>query len=177
MSTDAVNRLVRKVKIGDADAFEDLYNITYKAVFASAFSILKDKMRAEDILQETYVVMYRKIDSFEQDSNFYAWLLTIAKRLAINEYHRGKKEIATDFDSLAKGAGKVEFDMTKNWLINLAKDNLTTEEFEILMLAVVCGYKRREIAAMKETPISTVSWKYKKAIEQLKELVKREYAL
>lgn len=174
MTDSAVNRLVERLRRGDERAFDELYDLTYRAVFASAYSVLRDKMRAEDVMQDTFVTAYGKLSSYEAGTNFFAWLTTISRRLAINEYHRGKRETAVDPSNI-DFARRVDFDETKNWLFELARSELTEEEFEILTLSAVCGYKRREIAAMKQLPVSTVSWKYKKAAERLKELVKREY--
>ena len=54
-------------------------------------------------------------------------------------------------------------------ITDLAKKVLTEEEFTILMLVTVCGYKRREIGEMLEMPTPTVSWKYNNATAKMRE--------
>lgn len=176
MSKEKLERLAARLKSGDKEAFDGIYAETYGAVYSSAFSVLKDRMRAEDVTQDTFVTVYRRIDSYREGTNFFAWIITIAKNLAINDYHKYIRESAVDFQVNPSLAAE-EFDATKNWLFETAKKHLDEEELEILLLAAVYGYKRREISEMKDIPVSTVSWKYKRAAEKLKEIVGREQNL
>lgn len=173
MTRERLERLAERLRSGDRKAFDELYSEAHGAVYAVAYSVLRDRMRAEDVLQETFVTVWRRIESYREGTNFYAWIVTVAKNLAINESHRHAREHAVDFnENTVLGAGGR--DETEGWLFELAEKLLDREELEILLLAAVYGYKRREISQMKNMPVSTVSWKYKQAAERLRDAVRRE---
>lgn len=168
-------RLAEEISRGNQNAFDELYALTHKAVFLTAYGVLKDKMLAEDITQDTYIAAFRGMEKLREGSNVTGWLTTIARRLAINEYHRRKRLESTDFSRESGFESALTYIDRRDGLIAEAAEILDAESYEIVMLAVICGYKRREIAKMKGLPISTVSWKYKKGLETLKAyLVKEE---
>ena len=53
MSSEKLERYVSRLKAGDAAAFDHIYELTHRAVYFAVFYILRDKMLAEDVLQET----------------------------------------------------------------------------------------------------------------------------
>ena len=59
---DRLYRLAAEVNRGNRSAFDELYALTHKAVFLTAFGVLKDKMLAEDITQETYLAAFRGME-------------------------------------------------------------------------------------------------------------------
>ena len=65
---------VRLAKQGDAKAFEDLYNLTYKYAFFHAKSILKDENEAWDLVQDTYIAVYQNIGTLKEDKYIKSWI-------------------------------------------------------------------------------------------------------
>lgn len=80
--------LVQKVKEGDREAFMTLARTYQKKVFILTYSFFRNKEDALDLVQETFLRLYQKIDSFRPGHNFEAWLLQIAKNLCIDQYRR-----------------------------------------------------------------------------------------
>jgi len=176
---DKLEYYVKALKGGDKSAFDAVYDNTHKAVYFAIYYILKDKMKAEDILQETYIIAFRKLDMYNDNTNFFSWLITIARRLAINYYNRHQKEQPFDFGENESMFGKYYMeDKADSGLIKLARETLEEDEFQIVMLAEVAGYKRRELSEMLNIPISTISYKHKQALEKLKQrLIKEDKGL
>lgn len=167
-------RLAEEINRGNKSAFDELYALTHKAVFLTAYGVLKDKMLAEDVMQDAYVAAFKGMERLRPDSNVLGWLTSIAKNKAINEYRRRKRAEYTDFSDEAKSRiAPVTCDFGFG-LIAEAASVLDSETYEIVMLAVVGGYKRREISKIKGLPVSTVSWKYKKGLAMLKEYLRKE---
>lgn len=105
MSDKALEKAVVRLKNGDDRAFDHIYDKTYKVVFFVAFRILGNKHAAEDVVQDTYLKAVSNISAYDSD-NFVAWITTIARNNALNEYNRTKRQTATDFsaeDGSAKG--------------------------------------------------------------------------
>jgi RNA polymerase sigma-70 factor (ECF subfamily) len=84
--TDAV--LVGRARVGDREAFEELVRRTARLVYARLYLDVGDAHRAEDLLQETYLLAFRSIGSLEDAAGFRRWLLTIAHRAFVDAGRR-----------------------------------------------------------------------------------------
>jgi RNA polymerase sigma factor (sigma-70 family) len=90
-----ISHLVEKIKKGDNKSFEKLYKLTEREVWFTCISFLKNETTAQDIMQETYITAFLKIQSLEKSSQIRSWL----NRIAINKcknYLKGKGEIQLD---------------------------------------------------------------------------------
>ncbi|HEY8396232.1 MAG TPA: RNA polymerase sigma factor [Bacilli bacterium] len=163
-----LEKAFQALKKGDEAAFADIYEATHRLVYYTIYQILKNKELAEDIMQDTFLKVYEKIDAYRADSPK-AWIVTIARNLAINEYNRRKKVSLLDDETLDYITEKENKDTP---LIELAAKNLPEDEFMILMLCVCERYKRREVAKIMKLSTSGVTWKLNRALEKLKNLAK-----
>lgn len=87
-----ISHLVEKIKKGDNKSFEKLYKLTEREVWFTCISFLKNETTAQDIMQETYITAFLKIQSLEKSSQIRSWL----NRIAVNKcknYLKGKGEI------------------------------------------------------------------------------------
>ena len=155
---------------GDSNALETIYNLTYRGVFSFVFPIMKDYMASEDVLQTTYISVYEKINLYKAGTNALNWILTMAKNIALNEFNKNKRSIDYDFDSeQVTPSNLYSFDESLDTpTIELASEILSEEDFKILIMYVVGGYKHREIAELLDMPIGTVTWKYNAALDKLR---------
>lgn len=90
-----ISHLVEKIKKGDNKSFEKLYKLTEREVWFTCISFLKNETTAQDIMQETYITAFLKIQSLEKSSQIRSWL----NRIAVNKcknYSKGKGEIQLD---------------------------------------------------------------------------------
>ena len=158
------------LKSGDVSALEGIYELTSRGVFSFVLPILRDYDKAEDIMQQTYVSLYEKIDQYDEKKNPLNWILTMAKNLALNEINKDSREITTDFMESVNGDRVFTFDSSEfdTPTIDLANKILTPSELQIVMLYAIAEYKHREIAEMLDLPLGTVTWKYSNAIAKLK---------
>jgi RNA polymerase sigma-70 factor (ECF subfamily) len=84
--------LIRLVKQGDRQAFTEIISLYQKRVFKLAFAFFRDKDDAMEIVQETFIRIYEKIDKFESDSSFKNWIYRIAYNLCIDFYRKFKSK-------------------------------------------------------------------------------------
>lgn len=90
-----ISHLVEKIKKGDNKSFEKLYKLTEREVWFTCISFLKNETTAQDIMQETYITAFLKIQSLEKSSQIRSWF----NRIAVNKcknYLKGKGEIQLD---------------------------------------------------------------------------------
>lgn len=168
------DKLLLQVAQGDMDAFHHLYDLASKNVYGFALSITKNTHDAEDVLQETFLKVYAKAGDYTAQGKPMAWILTIARNLALSRLREQGKTL-----TLEENQDTIpDFSMVENAEQRLVLETLfrvlNTEEKEILVMHVASGLKHREIATILELPLSTVLSKYHRALKKLKEAVDKE---
>ncbi|MGN0815104.1 MAG: RNA polymerase sigma factor [Candidatus Coproplasma sp.] len=171
MNRVELERKIAEYKSGDASAFDFIYENTHKPLYFKILYYVKDKMYAEDIMHDAYLKALGAISSYEPDTDFVAWLCRIGKNLALNFLEKRKREVLTDF---ADPANDRQTQSETPYVFEVAQKILNEDEYQILMLCQVAGYKRREVAKMLSIPIGTVTWKNNCALSKLKKYLSEE---
>ena len=76
-----ITTLLQACKKGNQPAQFEIYKLYYKAMYNTAFRIVHDSFEAEDMMQESFLSAFTKLDSFKEEVTFGAWL----KRIVINK--------------------------------------------------------------------------------------------
>ena len=92
-----LNNLLLDLKSGYLNSLDKIYEITSSAVFSIALSVVHNQEEAKDIMMSTYLRVREKINYYTPNTNGYAWILTIAKNLSINENKKLSRSTPTDF--------------------------------------------------------------------------------
>lgn len=166
MNEKQINKLLVQTARGDNDAFAELYEKTKHGVFSFLYSFLQNYEDTEDAMQTVYLKIKLYIDKYTPDTNGRAWILQIAKNLALNELYARKKTINiddTDIEDKSPMPDGISETMQKV---------LDEEERRIVIMHVLWGFKHREIAEMINCPTGTVTSKYKRSIAKLKSALK-----
>ncbi len=87
-AAEPVALLVERVRAGDRDAFLTIVRTYQQKVFMMAYSMLRNREDALDVVQETFFRLHQKIGTYRPGSGFQAWLLQIARHLAIDYYRK-----------------------------------------------------------------------------------------
>lgn len=167
-----LDKLIKKFINGEASAFDEIYALTRKSVYFTALSVLRDDSLAEDVMQTTYLKLLKNIRDYTFGTNASAWLIKISKNEALNLKKQRAREQPVDERENLDMFGSAE--QNSGGIIDLAKRILSDDEFTLLSLCAICGYKRREVAKMLELPISTVTWKYQNAIAKIRKSMQEE---
>jgi RNA polymerase sigma-70 factor (ECF subfamily) len=83
--------LVVRARAGDRAAFEELVRRTSRLVFARLYLDVGRSDRAEDLLQETFLLAFRSLHRLEDADGFRPWLLTIAHNVLIDDARRSSR--------------------------------------------------------------------------------------
>lgn len=166
MKRAETDRLLQRISRGDNAAFEELYIKTRKGVYAFLYTYVHRKADAEDLMQTVYLKIKTNIAQYRHGSNGPAWILQIAKNLALNEIKKASRvQLAED---VVVPDGGFEYGTVTDAMTRALSD----EEQRIITLHVLWGYKHREIADILGCPTGTVTSKYKRAISKMKEALK-----
>jgi RNA polymerase sigma-70 factor (ECF subfamily) len=83
---------IRKAKDGDAAAFEYLYNLHCRRVYGVCLGMVKNQAEAEDLTQQAFLQLFRKIGTFRGESSFSTWLHRVTVNIVLM-YLRRKKPV------------------------------------------------------------------------------------
>lgn len=156
---------IKALKNKDEDTFALIYHDTKHAVYALIVSIIKDRSLAHDIMQETYITMLEKINTYRSGSNFRTWLLTIARNKAIDYYRKRKREELITPEEITQ---TIEADGEQSAILSEVLELLNDKERSVFLLYAVQRFKHREIAQILDLPLGTVLWLYQKALKKVK---------
>ena len=153
--------LFEDVKKGDTQAFRQLVE-KYKDVSLSlAYSILKDRTLAEDVLQEAFMKVFHKAESFRHKSAFSSWLYRIVVNTSYNELKRNKKHL--DLQDINLDEQNIHNEPPRNLkeedqkkYVILAMDTLKPDEALVLRLFYLCDMSLKEIQEITNFGVSKI---------------------
>ena len=90
--------LVARVQKGDKAAFRTLFDRYHRRAYSVALGVVKDPQAASDVVQDTFVKVWKAIESFEGTSSFFTWLYRILMNVAIDHVRKSKKGSVVAFD-------------------------------------------------------------------------------
>lgn len=166
-----LSQLLIEIKDNNVAAFEKLYNLYNKLVYRIAFSIVKNKQDAEDIVQIVFTKMY-SIDKSKLPSKSEAsWLYSITKNEAINFLRKKNHNISLeDIYEIEDNNNEIKEIIDKD-SYNKLLSGLNDKEKEIISLKILANLSFDEIGKILKTPTGTIKWKYYKSIHTLKALL------
>ena len=159
------------------DAFNYLYDHYSAALFTIIVQIVPDKDTASDVLQEVFVNIWRKINTYDAaKGRLFTWMLNIARNAAIDKIRsKGYRDNQRNQPIIETENGGME--MSSNPVVNDVglKKVLTTlnEEYRKLIdLSYFQGFTHEEIAKMLGMPLGTVKTRIRTAISQLRTMIR-----
>lgn len=170
-----LEQLLLQVGRGDREAFARLYGLTRGAVYALALSLLRDAHEAQDVAQDAFVRVWESAPSYRPQGSPMAWLLTVARNLALSRLRQSGRQTALDEEAWnAIPAAASDVSPEDRQVLQDALARLGAEERRIILLHAVAGLKHRETAQLLELPLSTVLSKYHRGLKKLRALMKGE---
>jgi len=165
--------IFKKIAENDMAAFEKLYHLTERSVYAYALSILKNHEDAMDVLQETYLKIRGAAHLYKPMGKPMAWIFTIARNLAMSKLRlRNKTENMQVEDMENDLSFSYVSDNEDKLILQAALSILNIEEREIILLHAISGFKHREIANSLGLPLATVLSKYQRGLGKLRKHLK-----
>jgi RNA polymerase sigma-70 factor (ECF subfamily) len=181
--TALFNETLRLAQQGDASAFEEIYRQHSRRVYSLCLRMLGDPMEAEDLAQEAFLQLFRKIHTFRGESAFSSWLHRLTANLVLMSFRRKKPVIASldeltrinDEDSVPRWEiGTLDLRLTGVFdRVNLetAVEQLPEGYKRMFLLHDVHGYEHNEIAEILGCSIGNSKSQLHKARKRLRELL------
>ncbi len=171
--------LLEKAREGDRDAFKSIVRLYQQKVFHLAYSFLRNREDALDIVQETFMRLYQKFDTFDREGNFQAWLLQMAKNLSIDYYRkhfsrRREMEVEKCVDELDPAAGATSspgLNLDLRQALSRCLDKLGERQRLVFVMKHYNGLQYKEIAEILRISTGTVKSLHFKAVQNMKKLL------
>ena len=162
-----VEYYVKRYLNGDGESFNQIYELTKKDVYLSIYIYFREKMIIDDLMQDTYMKVIDKIDSYQLGTNFHAWISKIARNIAINHYNKTKREDLIDPIEEKHVYDKEESSNKVNYYMSF----LDGIEKDVYILRILLGYKFDYIDEILSLKRQESYYIYKKLIKKLETLV------
>ena len=159
-----IKELVLSTKNGNKKAFDKLYKLTSNDVWFTCVSLLKDEENAKDIMQETYITAFLKLDTLKDEEKFCGWVTTIAVNLCKKKL-KGKVEYQIDDEVLITEAETDELMLPEEYitktekrkvLLQIMEDTLSFNQYQTVLMFYFDEMSISEIAQGLEISEGTV---------------------
>jgi len=170
-------QLVQFIAQGDLRAFGELYDRYSTLVFSLSFRIVHDHGEAEDILQETFIGIWKNAGSFSEFlGNPASWIIILTRNKAIDHLRRRQRSILVvtpDTGFLAETFSKDDLNgsLTSDETAHIRGlvAGLTTKERQAIELAFFDGFTYIQVAEKLGEPLGTVKARIRRGMLHLRE--------
>ncbi|HEX2598855.1 MAG TPA: sigma-70 family RNA polymerase sigma factor [Terriglobales bacterium] len=177
---------IERAKQGDAAAFEVLYNLHKRRVYSLCLRMTTNTAEAEDLTQEAFLQLFRKIGTFRGESAFSTWLHRMAVNVVLMQLRKKGLQVVPldDENEGEEETPKKDYGAQDNVLagsldrlqLKNAIDRLPPGYRSIFVLHDVEGFEHNEIAEMVGCSIGNSKSQLHKARMKLRELLKTSRA-
>ena len=171
--------LISRFQSGDENAYVELVNRYKDKLTNFVFYFLKDEEHAEDIVQETFIILYEKKHYYKEIAKFSTWIYTISRNLANTELRKKSRakimylsqmsSLKKDYD-LKSSEPELNTDIENEYLmkeIHAAIDKLPENYKSVIILRDIQGLGYEQISNIVGVPLGTIKSRINRARLQL----------
>lgn len=173
--------LTQMASRGDMAAFEEIYRRHHRRVYSICLRMLQNASEAEDLTQDVFIQLYRKIGSFRGDSAFTTWL----HRMTVNQvlmhfrkrtvkFEKTTEEGETPVQIVAGTSNPFKMPIVDKIAIDNAIDQLPAGYKNVFVLHDVEGFEHEEVARILGCSVGTSKSQLHKARLKLQKLLKKK---
>lgn len=172
----AEQQYIARAKAGDTAAFNHLLSHYTDLAYSLAFKILRNKEDAEEVVQDSFVKVFKYLKNFREDAKFSTWLYKIVYNTAITKCHQNNKNRSTELNEIIEkkiDTSDVNASMAclkkeeQKKFINLALNKLSTEDRSLLSLFYITENSVEEIEAITGYSKSNVKTRLHRARKKM----------
>ena len=170
-------RLMDAVRDGDREAFAQLYDRYSAALFGVILKVVRDEARAEEVLQDTFVKIWRNIASYDRGKGRpFTWMLNIARNTAIDLARTADFRASASIQGMDRHVYRLGEDEQRQRTEFIGMDRvlhgMPAELREQIDMAYYQGYTQQEIAERTGLPLGTVKSRTRAALSYLRNALK-----
>ena len=179
----SLKEAIRLAQQGNAAAFETIYEMHSRRVYSLCLRMIGDPVEAEDLTQEAFLQVFRKIHTFRGESAFASWLHRLTANIVLMRF-RKKRPVAVSLDEMIQPddqKGRPTFEigapdlrltgLFDRFNLRAALEQLPHGYKSMFLLHDVHGYEHNEIATMLGCSVGNSKSQLHKARKRLRELL------
>jgi RNA polymerase sigma-70 factor, ECF subfamily len=183
INQDAADRaLMQQVVAADEAAFASFYRRFSPGVFSMIYEILRDQKEAEDVLQESFVQMWKKAATYEPErSSVFTWAVMISRNRAIDRVRARQRRARTAEAAAAEAAVTPQEEVPRadevmgsneqRDRVRLALSQLPEAQRHAIDLAFFGGLTQAEISTQLDAPLGTVKARIRRGLLALRDVL------
>src|ERR1700760_3815181 len=162
------SELIAKIAKGDRRAFEELYNLYHRRLARFLTRLTRRYDVAEEVINDTFWIVWKKAGDFRGDSAVSTWILGIAYRRARNAFRSSAR--AGSAENLDAFEEPMRTEELRDWLVQ-GLGQLPVEQRLAVELCYELGYSCEEISSIMGCPVNTVKTRLFHARAKLQKLL------
>ena len=174
--------LISAICNGEEYAIEILYERYHRSAYSLAYRVLRDPLAAEDIVQDTFLSIWRKASSYQaQHGSVHSWLHAIVRHRAIDKAraaaHRDNQWTPIQVDNEQDPSDEQPGVWEQTWqseqqsIIRAVLDQIPAAQRVVIELAYFGGYTHTEISEQCHIPLGTVKGRMRLGLQKMKSLL------
>lgn len=194
MTEARFEQCIRRMNEGDKEGLKEIYEEYVPYIYGIVWQMLKNKENAEDITSEFFIRLWDKSDKYKAGNGHRGWMATIARNMAVDFIRKHRREELTDLltgreedtqdrygqtqlsqaviavQGLEEGSAdsQVEQEVLEGISIREALEQLNEKERIVVHMKIMGEMTFKEISQALDTPMGTVQWRYREAINKLR---------
>ena len=172
--------LIDKCRLNDNKAQFEIYRLYYKQMYNTSLRILKNEAEAEDVMQDSFLDAFRKLDAFKGDGNFGGWLRRIVVNNSIDALKRRKESFSFDENQFDVADSKDDYQENVEYRIDEIKKAiplLSEEHRVIISLFLFEGYDHEEISQILRISNNASRTRFSRAKGKLIQLLSEQRSI
>ncbi|MFB9052251.1 RNA polymerase sigma factor [Formosa undariae] len=176
LTNQHIDTLVELCKTGNQSAQLEVYNRYYKAMYNTSFRIVKNSFEAEDIMQDSFLSAFTKLDTLKDIKTFGGWLKRIVVNNSIHHFNKNSKYEDVPFETVMYKVEDTYVDTNQDEDANaqakvvLKTMNTLKDNYRIaLTLHLIEGYDYEEISSIMDVSYANCRTTISRAKESLRQ--------
>jgi RNA polymerase sigma-70 factor (ECF subfamily) len=170
--------LIEACKTGDRGAQFKIYKLYFKAMYNTSLRIVNDTAEAEDIMQESFLDAFRRLDSYTGEGSFGSWLKKIVVNKSLDAIRKNRESISIEEESLdfpeITEENREEELQYKVAEVKEAISRLPEDYRIVLSLFLLEGYDHEEISEILNITNNTSRTRFVRAKQKLLKILKEK---
>jgi len=170
--------LIDACKAGDRNAQFRIYKLYYKAMYNTSLRIVNDTAEAEDIMQESFLDAFRRLDSYTGEGSFGSWLKRIVINNSLDSLRKNRELVSIDEEVLDfPEAAEENFEADIQLRVQEVKEAIAQlpEEYRIVIsLFLLEGYDHEEISEILNISNNTSRTRFVRAKQKVLKILKEK---
>jgi RNA polymerase sigma-70 factor (ECF subfamily) len=158
-----------RARKGNRRACEQIYRLFQRPAYTLAYRICQCPDMAQDVVQDAFIVLFRKLDQFRGEAPFWGWLRRIIANHAISALRRKPREVSLDLVAEQGTTADSHFRIQSTLDANRILATLPDADRTVVWLHDVEGYNHREIAEMMDKSESYSKTRLSRARQRMRD--------